>query len=102
MSQIAAVMDETQDEIYYEDIADRYIQKWEEYAVTRDGSHTKLAYHWYGSWGTLYNLYADSLLCLRSATPGSSLSAFSSQPASAKKTSFVPKRIYDMQSAWYA
>ena len=31
--------------------------------MSRDGTHAKLAYNWYGSWTTLYSLYADALLC---------------------------------------
>lgn len=38
-----------------QDIADTYIAKWEEF-----GTHAKLAYNWYGSWTTIYNLYADA------------------------------------------
>ena len=32
--------------------------------MSRDKSHAKVAYDWYGSWSTLYNLYADKLLRL--------------------------------------
>jgi Domain of unknown function (DUF1793) len=31
--------------------------------MSRDGTHAKLAYNWYGSWTTLYSLFADALLC---------------------------------------
>ena len=40
--------------------------------MSRDGTHAKLAYDWYGSWTILYNLFADSLLCfhLENSTSG--------------------------------
>jgi hypothetical protein len=47
----------------YRQTAEEYIDKWVEYGISRDGTHAKLAYTWYGSWTTLYNLYADALLC---------------------------------------
>ena len=31
--------------------------------MSRDGRYAKLAYNWFGSWTTLYSLYADALLC---------------------------------------
>jgi hypothetical protein len=31
--------------------------------MSRDGKYAKLAYNWYGSWTTLYSLFADALLC---------------------------------------
>ena len=46
-----------------QNISDTYATKWHEYAMTRDGTHVKLAYNWYGSWTTLYSLFADSHLC---------------------------------------
>lgn len=73
------------------EIADRYISKWEEKGMSRDGSHAKVAYNWYGSWTTIYNLYADAQLCFHldgtdspDNTPG-----------------FVPRHIYQKQSVWY-
>lgn len=81
--------------------------------MTRDGTHTKLAYHWQGSWGTLYNLYADALLCYRKGVPDNSLAQFStlvSKQSPAKggdlqakwdSKGFVPEEIYTIQSDWY-
>ena len=83
---------------WYQNISNVYISKWEGYAISRDGTHAKLAYHWYGSWTTLYNLFADSLLCFHLE------GASSSSPHAAKaggKTGFVPQRIYKLQSDWY-
>lgn len=60
-------------------IAEDYIGKWIDFSVTKDRSHTKLAYQDENSWGTLYNLFADRLLNLR----------------------LVPQTIYEMQSSFY-
>jgi hypothetical protein len=46
-----------------QNISQAYIKKWQKYGISRDNSHAKLAYNWYGSWTTLYSLYADALLC---------------------------------------
>ena len=84
--------------------------------MARDGTHAKLSYNWYGSWTTLYNLYADALLCFH--LEGTSLASDSytttehqssqkpldppSDPIHSKNhTGFVPPRIYKMQSNWY-
>lgn len=90
--------------------------------MSRDKTHAKLAYDWYGSWTTIYNLYADAQLCFHleeaddavsSSSSSSSSSPLSSyqdqqrplQPPSAtpprREAGFVPKRIYTRQSAWY-
>ena len=99
----------------FQNISDVYLDKWEDFGISRDGTHAKLAYHWYGSWTTLYNLFADSLLCFH--LEGTSLATPSSQstinhqdqipldpPKDSKpsnKTGFVPSHIYKMQSEWY-
>ncbi|KAF3917174.1 hypothetical protein ABW20_dc0103165 [Dactylellina cionopaga] len=114
MSELAAVVGNAKDEKYFSDVADSYVKTWHELALTRDGTHTKLAYHWQGSWGTLYNLYADSLLCYRKGLK-SPLSQFSTlnQKSSRKgrlqtplddiasSPGFVPEDIYTKQSDWY-
>jgi Domain of unknown function (DUF1793). len=72
--------------------------------MSRDKTHAKLAYNWYGSWTTLYNLYADALLCfhLDGTEQTSSPAAGAAQmPMSSKKLGFVPRHIYEKQSAWY-
>lgn len=58
--------------------------------MSRDQSHAKVAYDWYGSWTTLYNLYADAQLCFHlDGTSGKD------------KIGFVPRHIYQKQSLWY-
>ena len=79
--------------------------------MSRDGTHAKLAYDWYGSWTTLYNLYADSLLCfhLSPSSPSPSPSPqlprgqtpLSPSTSIASKNGFVPQHIYKLQSDWY-
>ncbi|KAI4089368.1 MAG: hypothetical protein L6R37_008057 [Teloschistes peruensis] len=117
MSQIAEAVDNAEDVKYYRNISETYIKKWEEFGVSRDGSHAKLAYDWYGSWTTLYNLYADTLLCFHlegtsssSSAPNTfhnsqkSLAPSDNKPHGAPrsdKTGFVPRSIYQMQSSWY-
>ncbi|KAF2665001.1 glutaminase A [Microthyrium microscopicum] len=63
MSEIAGYLGHKKDADEYKSIAESYIKKWQDFAMSRDGSHAKLAYNWYGSWTTLYSLYADALLC---------------------------------------
>jgi hypothetical protein len=71
--------------------------------MSRDGTHAKLAYDWYGSWTTLYNLYADAQLCFHldgatSRTGGLAQMLLKPKP---KKQGFVPRHIYQKQSNWY-
>lgn len=120
MAELAGVVGNSKDEKYFSDIADSYIKTWHSLAISRDGTHTKLAYHWQGSWGTLYNLYADSLLCYRKGLQSplaefSTLRKQSTVPSRKgrfqspldgndddKPTSgFVPEDIYTKQSNWY-
>lgn len=79
-----------------QNISDTYIAKWEEYGISRDGTHAKLAYDWYGSWTTIYNLYADAQLCFH--LEGTDLDPSS---APSDKPGFVPHPIYQKQSVWY-
>lgn len=105
-----------------------YIKKWQDYAMSRDGTHAKLAYDWYGSWTTLYSLFADALLCFHPSitsdksffssssdessfdTPpsdqhplGVSPSSSSSSSSSASSASdFIPHSVYKNQSSYYA
>lgn len=92
-----------------------YIKKWQEYGISRDGSHAKLAYDWYGSWTTLYSLYADALLCFHPSITFNSSSSTSPQPhhphgqaplSTSPRTpptsDFIPHHIYELQSNWYA
>ncbi|KAF2139584.1 uncharacterized protein K452DRAFT_289584 [Aplosporella prunicola CBS 121167] len=122
MSELASTLDNDADASYYRNISDVYIKKWQEYGISRDGSHAKLAYDWYGSWTTLYSLYADALLCFHpTITNASSTSAGHTLynpsrgrtqeplqppklPGSRKPitTDFIPHHVYKIQSEWYA
>lgn len=94
-------------------IADTYIAKWENFGMSRDKSHAKVAYDWYGSWTTLYNLYADAQLCFHldgtDLSPGAmAQSAYEHQrqehlgeTPESNKVGFVPRHIYQKQSLWY-
>ncbi|MCJ1315623.1 hypothetical protein MMC15_000943 [Xylographa vitiligo] len=111
MSAISEVIGEIEDVKYYKNISNTYITKWEEFGISRDGTHAKLAYDWYGSWTTLYNLYADSLLCFHlddNSLPTNQQPISSHgddqkplKPGHEKKSGFVPQHIYKMQSDWY-
>lgn len=113
MSELATVMDKKDDAKHFRNISDTYIKRWEELGISRDGTHAKLAYDWYGSWTTLYSLYADALLCFHpSTTNGSSaqssddyaqVSGGKQEPILEPPThDFIPDHIYKMQSDWYA
>ncbi|KAF7590514.1 hypothetical protein BBP40_002702 [Aspergillus hancockii] len=103
MSKLAEVAGHKEDASHYKDIADTYIAKWEEFGMSRDGTHAKLAYNWHGSWTTIYNLYADAQLCFHlegtDISPGRSAQKPLHRPT--KKTGFVPRHIYKKQSIWY-
>lgn len=119
-SELADLLGEDDDATHYQKISEDYIKKWQEYGISRDGSHAKLAYDWYGSWTTLYSLYADAVLCFHpSLTNGSSVSQSPSwiqanDKAQNPMTSrtfggrkpitkdFIPSHIYTSQSEWYA
>ncbi|ESZ97777.1 hypothetical protein SBOR_1838 [Sclerotinia borealis F-4128] len=83
MSVIANLTGNLGDASNYDNIAHSYFTQWEKMAIVPATAsvpaHTKLAYQDSTGHGLLYNLYADTLL----------------------KLNFVPKRIYDMQSAYY-
>ena len=110
MSEIAEIVGEVEDAQYYRNISETYIRLWEEeYAISRDGTHAKLAYTWHGSWTTLYNLFADSLLCFH--VPGKENSVMPTgvgkgqrplvPSADVKRHGFVSDKIYKIQSDWY-
>jgi len=107
MSELAELTGRDADAKFYKNISTTYIEKWEEYAISRDKTHAKVSYNWYGSWTTLYNLYADSLLCFHlsnnsnTITKQGSLQHIFSLGSHKPKTGFVPKHIYQMQSDWY-
>lgn len=105
MSEISELVGETKDAKYYRNISETYIKKWEQdFAISRDGTHAKLAYTWYGSWTTLYNLFADSLLCFHLPATSISSRITGQKPlldSTTSKTGFVSSSIYKIQSDWY-
>jgi Domain of unknown function (DUF1793)/Domain of unknown function (DUF4965)/Domain of unknown function (DUF5127) len=111
MSKLAQTAGNEADAKMYQNISKTYIAKWEEYGLSRDKTHAKVAYDWYGSWTTLYNLYADSLLCFRVESEDFKDTSFAQghpdkqkpmkPPQSDGEIAFVPKHIYKLQSDWY-
>lgn len=111
MSKLAEIAGNEADAKVFRNISKTYIAKWEEHGFSRDKTHAKLAYDWYGSWTTLYNLYADSLLCFRVEAEKMNdthldLGRFDKQkpikpPHGDEEIGFVPKHIYKRQSDWY-
>lgn len=119
-SELADLLDHSGDAKHYRNISETYVKKWEEYAYSRDGTHAKLAYDWYGSWTTLYSLYADAVLCFHPSLTNSSSessdeqfaagNAVAQKPLSGHKSggrspitsNFIPPHIYKKQSDWYA
>lgn len=109
MAGLSELVGEDKDAKYYNDVAADYIEKWQEYGLSRDGTHAKLAYTWYGSWTTLYNIFADALLCFHlpkeksSVDPSWLWTEDEILLGTNKKSSqtFIPDSIYKMQSNWY-
>ncbi|RFU31804.1 hypothetical protein B7463_g4530, partial [Scytalidium lignicola] len=108
MSEISDLVGETKDAKFYRDLSESYIEKWQQlgYGLSRDKSHMKLAYTWYGSWGTMYNLFASALLCFEIPPldkPGDSIVADGQQPLMPVKprTKFIDEKIYKIQNDWY-
>lgn len=111
MAGLAELTGNYEDAKTYKNISKVYIAKWEEYGISRDKTHAKVAYDWYGSWTTTYNLYADSLLCFHLGSDQESTERISiggryqhQKPLKGikgDKDGFVPKHIYQLQSDWY-
>lgn len=111
MAGLAELAGVDEDAKIYENISRVYIDKWEQLGISRDKTHAKVAYNWYGSWTTTYNLYADSLLCFHlensSTSETNSFNIRGGQkpilpdPSHNHHSGFVPRRIYQMQSDWY-
>ena len=79
MGYISDMLGKTADAKNYHNISLSYAQLFAGYAISKNGSHIKLAYQDDSSWGTLYNLFFDRLLNLR----------------------VFPKKIYSILDAWY-
>lgn len=102
MSGLAEIAGYDSDVQTYDNTSRVYIEKWEEYGISRDKTHAKVAYNWFGSWTTTYNLYADSLLCFHLDTDKPLTIDGDQKPIkSPSKHGFVPRHIYQMQSDWY-
>jgi hypothetical protein len=110
-------MNRSGDADHYRNISETYVKQWEEYGISRDGSHAKLAYDWYGSWTTLYSLYADAVLCFHPSLTNSSFDSSDMQFAAGNDrvqqplnthrrnpvtSNFIPSHIYRKQSDWYS
>lgn len=93
MSVLSDIVDEHDDAETYRNISDSYLTQWQKLGLSRDHTHAKLAYNWFGSWTTLYNLFTDALLCFHQSSSGHSQD---------HTRSFVPDTIYKMQSEWYS
>jgi hypothetical protein len=83
-------------------VAETYIRRWEKLGISRDRTHAKLAYGWYGSWTTLYNLFADALLCPHSPDYFHNGQSGREKDRSGQHNGqLVSDEIYTMQSKWY-
>ena len=119
MSEMAKIAGNERDAKYYRDVSEEYIKKWENFGMSRDKSHAKLAYNWYGSWTTLYSLFADAILCFHPSITGVSSETTGSEFAFSRSftgqeplqreepqqhsqsNDFIPHYIYTNQSRWY-
>ncbi|OCK75285.1 DUF1793-domain-containing protein [Lepidopterella palustris CBS 459.81] len=124
MSELADILDMAGDAKNFRNISDTYIAKWMDFGISRDGTHAKLAYDWYGSWTTLYSLYADAVLCFHPSITNTSTASthkpnrnpshaelqrpFNPHPNPVLHSrtpiteNFIPHQVYTMQSKWYA
>jgi hypothetical protein len=84
MGQIAAVAGHTGDHAHYTSVARRYMSFWLAHAEDPGGRHLDLTYNGAdggsGTWGTVYNAYADRLL----------------------GTNLIPRAVQAEQAAWYS
>jgi len=119
MSELASVVGDHEGQKYWRNVSEVYVGKWEEYGMARDGGRAKLSYDWYGSWTTLYSLYADAILCFHPNGGNSSSSSSNDEatvhpgtqqpltPSSKKhgkdsdEANFIPNHIYTTQNSWY-
>ncbi|EQK98252.1 DUF1793-domain-containing protein [Ophiocordyceps sinensis CO18] len=103
MADLSKLVGDHEDARGYRVISSSYVEKWLGYGLSRDETHAKLAYTWYGSWTTLYSLFADSLLCFHE--PGKSIMPPGDEGQKTLISSgggpLIPRRVYSMQSSWY-
>jgi hypothetical protein len=120
MSELADILDKKDDAKFYANVSETYIERWEELGMSRDKGRAKLAYDWYGSWTTLYSLYADALVCFHpEGNVSDSSSSFSrasgfehsgqtplkehhGSKEKGKGKNFIPTHVYTTQSDWYS
>ncbi|KAK5108745.1 hypothetical protein LTR62_007892 [Meristemomyces frigidus] len=119
MSDLAELLGEKEDAKFYRNVSEVYVKKWEGLGMSRDGGRALLSYDWFGSWTTLYSLFADALLCFHPDSNFSAESTTASELAvqdseqkplhpptkddSERKTgNFIPNHIYTTQSHWYS
>lgn len=111
MADLSAIVGNDAEAKEYKRIAEDYIDQWQGFAISKDGTHAKLSYTWQGSWTTLYNLYADALLCFHVPDSKSSLGDGGSwdneqvklggDSGKVSRSTFIPDRVYQLQSDWY-
>ncbi|KAI0999432.1 putative glutaminase [Podosphaera aphanis] len=110
MAEISASVGEYGDAKYYFNISQNYIKSWQnDYSISRNRQYAKLTYSWFGSWTTLYNLFADSMLCFH--LPSDLITSESPiklqtpigrvEKKKKSRTAFVDEKVYEMQSKWY-
>ncbi|KAF1979430.1 glutaminase A [Bimuria novae-zelandiae CBS 107.79] len=110
-SVLAAILDYDADAVFHREKSEEYLAHWQDRGLSRDKTHAKLSYEWYGSWTTLYSLYSDALLCFHPSTT-SNTSTFvpaaregaQQQPLGRREgeADFIPHTIYTSQSTTYA
>ncbi|QDS74035.1 hypothetical protein FKW77_009079 [Venturia effusa] len=129
MSELAELVGQAEDAENFRNISSVYIEKWEDFGMSRDKTHAKLAYNWWGSWTTLYSLFADAILCFHPTITGNtsvpavememdSKTSFENQgprkqaPLKTEtgkqqerrkdtNSDFIPHSVYEAQSSWY-
>ncbi len=84
MGQIATSAHQPEQAAHYRSLAEEYMKFWTQHATDPSGEHLDLTYNGAGggdgTWGTLYNGFADRMLA----------------------TGLIPESIRKMQAAWYA
>ncbi len=80
MAQIAQITGHQSRANVLSNIAYTYSNTWRKLTFDFGVPFAKLAYQWHGSWGSLYNLFADKFL----------------------QTGLIDREVYSMQSDWYS